>query len=713
MLRAGMHARSLALAGASAPVLVLFGALLWPGTTPAGAQSGEKLAKPTGLTVDTTRDSLDVSVDWDDIAGAEDYLVRWRAKDGDLNAGERAATSNAEITVGECGTWVVQTQACDDAGCNGPAARTFQAEADNFRSVCERTQQVRIALVEAAGKACGGIEAQDLARAGGLDLSNAGLRTLADDDLSYQTFLKPLKLKNNPNLRQVSGSASTDLDAVENIMMSDAGLSSLQSSQCPSNTNLATVHLSGNRLTSVPPGVFSGSTNLLWIDLGDNNTSSLSINAFAGLTSAESLDLTNNGITASGLPDQAFASPTALGSKALFGSAGAPFDLTNKVVLTTATVMQVAPVPTGFEAAPTNDGKIRLISGDPNDSNFSHQYRYQVGESWGAWTDISSPTTSDTNLQFDIADLTGGKSYALELRAKVGTSVSYHPRHPRYSFMFGKSGADTLTGTVDGHHIACGASDDVINSMDVPDWLRGGGNNTLHANGGGGYDTLHPRRGRDELKGVDETDTVPYATLNSGIVISPAYSTKSTGQAYGDTFESIKKIVGSGGNDMLIGDGKANNLSSAAGDDLLRGGGDNTPMGGAGNDEFYFYAGFGSDAIDDYTLGSAQVTSEEIHLCLGNGSNLATDCGVDGGSDRVITVTLDGAIAGTITLTGITSGFTNFNNLNVIAAAADGLDCTDWDVFTRFRLLAVGAFNAVCPTLIRELFILVDKQSTR
>ena len=113
--------------------LALMGALLlaalWAGGNPAGAQDETEVpAKPTGLRVDTTQGSLDVSVDWNDVAGADDYLVRWRAKDGNLNAGVRPTSSNAAITVSAYGRWVVQVKACNAAGCSTQTARHFVVE---------------------------------------------------------------------------------------------------------------------------------------------------------------------------------------------------------------------------------------------------------------------------------------------------------------------------------------------------------------------------------------------------------------------------------------------------------------------------------------------------------------------------------------------------------------------------------------------------------
>ncbi|MCY4415902.1 MAG: fibronectin type III domain-containing protein, partial [Chloroflexi bacterium] len=100
----------------------LITALLWSGG-PASAQDDgdtEVPARPTGLRVATEPSSLDVSADWDDVAGADDYLVRWRPKDGQLNDGVRVTSSSAAVTVADYGRWVMRVRACNDAGCGKP-----------------------------------------------------------------------------------------------------------------------------------------------------------------------------------------------------------------------------------------------------------------------------------------------------------------------------------------------------------------------------------------------------------------------------------------------------------------------------------------------------------------------------------------------------------------------------------------------------------------
>jgi len=100
---------------------------IWAGTTTAHAQ-GEKPAKPMELPVTTESGLLEVSVDWDDVAGATDYLVRWRvAGPGNpLNDGMRASSSDTRITVADYGDWVVRVEACNDSGCGLGQTRRFQ-----------------------------------------------------------------------------------------------------------------------------------------------------------------------------------------------------------------------------------------------------------------------------------------------------------------------------------------------------------------------------------------------------------------------------------------------------------------------------------------------------------------------------------------------------------------------------------------------------------
>ncbi len=87
-------------------------------------------AQPTRLQVDTTPGSLDASVDWDDVAGASHYLVRWRVAGpgNSLNTGVESQSSTATVTVDGYGEWVVRVEACHSEGCGSPITARFEIE---------------------------------------------------------------------------------------------------------------------------------------------------------------------------------------------------------------------------------------------------------------------------------------------------------------------------------------------------------------------------------------------------------------------------------------------------------------------------------------------------------------------------------------------------------------------------------------------------------
>ena len=69
-----------------------------------------------------------MSLDWDDVEGADSYRVRWRVSGpgNELNDGISVQSSAAVITVARYGEWVTRVQACDSAGCSAPIAKKFR-----------------------------------------------------------------------------------------------------------------------------------------------------------------------------------------------------------------------------------------------------------------------------------------------------------------------------------------------------------------------------------------------------------------------------------------------------------------------------------------------------------------------------------------------------------------------------------------------------------
>ena len=102
---------------------------------------------------------------------------------------------------------------------------------------------------------------------------------------------------------------------------------------------------------------------------------------------------------------------------------------------------------------------------------------------------------------------------------------------------------------------------------------------------GDGFDNvLVGGAGADRLTGGGGIDTADYST-SSAAVNAVLGGTGSGGDAQGDVLTGIENLVGSGFDDVLVGDGAVNALSGGAGNDRLVGnGGADRLDGGAGND---------------------------------------------------------------------------------------------------------------------------------
>ena len=123
----------------------------------------------------------------------------------------------------------------------------------------------------------------------------------------------------------------------------------------------------------------------------------------------------------------------------------------------------------------------------------------------------------------------------------------------------GGSGADTLTGN---------AADNILT-------------------GNAGNDTLIGGAGADTLRGGDDIDTADYGQATGAVVaaLTPVSGVTQSGEAAGDSFDSIENLIGSNFNDRLYGSSEANTLNGGTGDDLLEGfAGADSLMGGSGID---------------------------------------------------------------------------------------------------------------------------------
>jgi len=181
--------------------------------------------------------------------------------------------------------------------------------------------------------------------------------------------------------------------------------------------------------------------------------------------------------------------------------------------------------------------------------------------------------------------------------------------------------ADTINGLAGDDNIFGLGGNDTLNGGDGVDTLRGGDGDDI-LNGDAGNDNFFGGAGADMFNGGEGADRVFYNDAAAGIIANFINPTLNTGEAAGDTYNSIESITGSnfddvitsgnddndlvglGGDDVLIGARGRDRLFGGAGEDRLLGGSGNDDLfGGAGADEFVIQSGAGSDRIFDYEVG--------------------------------------------------------------------------------------------------------------
>jgi Ca2+-binding RTX toxin-like protein len=147
-----------------------------------------------------------------------------------------------------------------------------------------------------------------------------------------------------------------------------------------------------------------------------------------------------------------------------------------------------------------------------------------------------------------------------------------------------------------------------------------GGNDTLvsieNVIGSGFDDVLMGNANANTLDGGAGIDTVSYANATGAVTVTlTATGGGSTGAGGNDTLASIENVTGSAFNDTLIGNAGANTLDGGAGNDNLQGGaGDDILIGGDGADTID--GGTGVNTVD-YSASSAAVS---VNLQNGKGT---------------------------------------------------------------------------------------------
>ncbi|WP_201274246.1 cadherin domain-containing protein, partial [Microvirga brassicacearum] len=197
-----------------------------------------------------------------------------------------------------------------------------------------------------------------------------------------------------------------------------------------------------------------------------------------------------------------------------------------------------------------------------------------------------------------------------ESRGSIATQI-FDPRFSPVA-VIGTAGNDQYIGT----------------NLDFDTLNGAGGNDTLWGNDGD--DFLSGGAGGDRLMGGPGMDMAHYGSSSRGLTVNLANPALNTGDAAGDSYDSIEVVAGSQHADLLIGDAGNNWLygeESGLDRDTLQGGaGNDTLDGGAGSDELD--GGTGADSLvggASWDIASYRTAQAGVRIDLGNTGNNTGD----------------------------------------------------------------------------------------
>jgi hypothetical protein len=186
--------------------------------------------------------------------------------------------------------------------------------------------------------------------------------------------------------------------------------------------------------------------------------------------------------------------------------------------------------------------------------------------------------------------------------------------------LIGSNFNDGLNGTNGANDIRGGAGNDAIKGYD--------GSDTLY--GQDGNDTLIGGVGADYLGGGTGSDTASYAGAVAGVTVSLANPAINTGDAAGDTYNSIENLIGTSFNDVLNGNTAINAINGGTGNDFIKGyAGNDTLAGGSGQDFFVFNSTLNDvtnvDRITDFNVAADTIQLDDaVFTALATGALAAS-----------------------------------------------------------------------------------------
>ena len=211
--------------------------------------------------------------------------------------------------------------------------------------ICDRTQQVRAAIVEALTNVtdCANVTDTHLSDVSDLDLESSEITTLNSGDFQGLSRLGNLNLSRN-SLGELPAGVFDDLTGLFILNLDINHLGELPAGVFDDLTNLHYLNLGNNGLDELPAGIFDNLSGLRQLHLGfrwDHNTPDATVypenslddlpdGVLGNLSKLRTLSIMDNNLSV--LPDRVFIGLTDLDFLDLIGNPGATFTVTADLV---------------------------------------------------------------------------------------------------------------------------------------------------------------------------------------------------------------------------------------------------------------------------------------------------------------------------------------------------------------------------------------------
>ena len=228
----------------------------------------------------------------------------------------------------------------------------------------------------------------------------------------------------------------------------------------------------------------------------------------------------------------------------------------------------------------------------------------RVGDTSGALTvDLTSDDTGEATVPATVSFLAGASTATFTV-----TGVDDAIVDDAQTVTISASSSDPdITG---GSNTISITDDEIVTGTSGEDTLTGGPNGDS-ITGLDSNDTLAGLGGGDTLVGGDGIDFADYRTNGAGLVVDLSNTANNTGDAVGDTYDSIEGVLGSTTNantltaaasgTRMVGGDLGDTINGGNGNDFLDGGaGVDTMTGGLGDDRYFVDSfGFAGDIVTE------------------------------------------------------------------------------------------------------------------